>query len=192
MLRLFNLCLCIALVGLAYGIYQVKYDTRSFDVEIAALTKDIEAERDSVAVLRAEWSLLNRPERIERLAEKYLELQPPKPQQMLALETASPGDVERAAIALAAPETPGGPTAPKTAAKPAPAMTGSIVAKPAPKPATRSTAAKVAPSPAPSSIAETSAPKPATNSVAEKSAPKTTSPEMRILRPSAPMSAAAQ
>src|SRR5262245_46092544 len=118
MLRLFNLCLCVALVGLAYGIYQVKYDTRSFDVEIAALSKDIEAERDSVAVLKAEWSLLNRPERIERLAQKYLELQSPRPQQMLALETASPGDVDRAAIALATPETVPASTTAKTASKP--------------------------------------------------------------------------
>ena len=32
--------------------------------------KDIDAERDLVSVLRAEWSLLNRPERIERLAQE--------------------------------------------------------------------------------------------------------------------------
>ncbi len=56
MLRFFNICLSLALVVLAYVIYQVKYDTRSLDVDIASLSKDIEAERDSVAVLRAEWS----------------------------------------------------------------------------------------------------------------------------------------
>jgi cell division protein FtsL len=192
MLRLFNLCLCVALVGLAYGIYQVKYDTRSFDVEIEALSKDIEAERDSVAVLRAEWSLLNRPERIERLAEKYLELQSPKPQQMLALESASPGDVERAAIALATPETPTGPTAPKTTSKPAPATTGSIAAKPVPKPMTGSIAARTTPKPAMSSTAAKAVPKSATSSSAEKSATKPAAPDKRILRPSAPMSAATQ
>jgi cell division protein FtsL len=117
MLRFFNICLSLALVVLAYVIYQVKYDTRSLDVDIASLSKDIETERDSVAVLRAEWSLLNRPERIERLAEKYLDLAPPKPQQMLALETASPGDLERASAALAEPSPPVVPAAAKAPAK---------------------------------------------------------------------------
>jgi cell division protein FtsL len=119
MLRFFNICLSLALVVLAYVIYQVKYDTRSLDVDIASLSKDIETERDSVAVLRAEWSLLNRPERIERLAEKYLDLAPPKPQQMLALETASPGDLERASTALAQPSPPVAQAVAKAPAKPA-------------------------------------------------------------------------
>jgi cell division protein FtsL len=133
MLRFFNICLSLALVVLAYVIYQVKYDTRSLDVDIASLSKDIEAERDSVAVLRAEWSLLNRPERIERLAEKYLDLAPPKPQQMLALETASPGDLDRASAALAAPSPPVVPAVAKAPAKPAfkPAQAPSLAQKPA-------------------------------------------------------------
>jgi cell division protein FtsL len=133
MLRFFNICLSLALVVLAYVIYQVKYDTRSLDVDIASLSKDIEAERDSVAVLRAEWSLLNRPERIERLAEKYLDLAPPKPQQMLALETASPGDLDRASAALAQPSPPVVPAVAKAPVKPAakPMQAPSIAQKPA-------------------------------------------------------------
>jgi cell division protein FtsL len=132
MLRFFNICLSLALVVLAYVIYQVKYDTRSLDVDIASLSKDIEAERDSVAVLRAEWSLLNRPERIERLAEKYLDLAPPKPQQMLALETASPGDLERASAALDQPSPPAIPTVAKVPAKPVskPTQPASLAQKP--------------------------------------------------------------
>jgi cell division protein FtsL len=136
MLRFFNICLCLALVVLAYVIYQVKYDTRTFDVDIASLSKEIEAERDSVAVLRAEWSLLNRPERIERLAQKYLDLAPPKPRQMLALETASPGDLERASAELAAPALPPLPAVAKAPPKPAskPAQPASAAQK-SPKPA---------------------------------------------------------
>ncbi len=136
MLRFFNICLSLALVVLAYVIYEVKYDTRSLDVDIASLSKDIEAERDSVAVLRAEWSLLNRPERIERLAEKYLDLAPPRPQQMLALETASPGDIDRASAELAAPSPPPIPAIAKAPAKTAvkPAQAPSLAQKP-PKPA---------------------------------------------------------
>ena len=79
MLRFVNICLVLGLVALAYVIYQVKYEARALDEEIATLGKEIEAERDALAVLRAEWSLLNRPERIERLAQKYLKLAPAKP-----------------------------------------------------------------------------------------------------------------
>ena len=83
MLRFVNICLVLGLVALAYVIYQVKYESRGLDAEIASIGKRIDEERDAIAVLRAEWSLLNRPERIERLAHKYLKLAPAKPAQLL-------------------------------------------------------------------------------------------------------------
>ena len=111
MLRFVNVCLVLGLVALTYVIYQVKYDARSLDKEIVALNKSLETERDAIAVLRAEWSLLNRPERIDRLAKKYLKLAPPSPRQLKTLDTVSASDVERfalktkdAAIAQAAPK----------------------------------------------------------------------------------------
>ena len=61
MLRFVNICLVLGLVALAYVIYQVKYESRALDAEIATLAKQIDEERDGIAVLRAEWSLLNRP-----------------------------------------------------------------------------------------------------------------------------------
>ena len=73
MLRFVNICLVLGLVALAYVIYQVKYEARALDEEIASLDKEIDTERDALAVLRAEWSLLNRPERIERLAAEISE-----------------------------------------------------------------------------------------------------------------------
>ena len=95
MLRFVNICLVIGLVALAYVIYQVKYEARSLDERIITLNKEIEAERDSLAVLRAEWSLLNRPERIERLAKKYLKLAPPAPRQLVTIDTVRDRDFER-------------------------------------------------------------------------------------------------
>ena len=98
MLRFVNACLVLGLVALAYVIYEVKYESRALDAEIVRLQKDIEAERDAVAVLRAEWGLLNRPERIERLAEKYLKLAPAKPQQLVTLETLKDSDFDPASL----------------------------------------------------------------------------------------------
>lgn len=112
MLRFINICLVLGLVALAYVIYEVKYEARGLDEEIAVLKKNIDAERDSVAVLRAEWSLLNRPERIERLAQKYLKLQAARPDQLAALDTLSDADFHRARTAVAAAK-PGSDTSSK-------------------------------------------------------------------------------
>jgi cell division protein FtsL len=114
MLRFVNICLVLGLVALAYVIYQVKYETRALDAEIASLNKKIDEERDAIAVLRAEWSLLNRPERIERLAKKYLKLAPAKPLQLVTVDSVSDRDFDRTRLEMAAPA----PT-PAPAAKPA-------------------------------------------------------------------------
>src|SRR5919204_3375891 len=95
MLRFVNICLVLGLVALAYVIYQVKYEARALDDEIASLGKEIDTERDNIAVLRAEWSLLNRPERIERLAQKYLKLAPIQPRQLVTLDRVTDRDFIR-------------------------------------------------------------------------------------------------
>ena len=95
MLRFVNICLVLGLVALAYVIYQVKYEARSLDERLVVLQKEIEEERDALAVARAEWSLLNRPERIERLAEKYLKLAPARPQQLVILDEVTERDLAR-------------------------------------------------------------------------------------------------
>jgi cell division protein FtsL len=113
MLRFVNICLVLGLVALAYVIYQVKYEAHTLDGQIVALNKQIDDERDSIAVLRAEWSLLNRPERIERLAKKFLKLEPVRPQQLVILDEVTDRDFERGSVPeAAAPAT----TAPVKAA----------------------------------------------------------------------------
>lgn len=96
MLRFVNICLVLGLVALAYVIYQVKYEAHALDEKIVVLQRQIEEERDALAVARAEWSLLNRPERIERLAQKYLELSPAQPQQLVILDEVTENDFARA------------------------------------------------------------------------------------------------
>ncbi len=78
--------LLAGLVGLALLIYEVKYETGVLDARAAELNKAIQEERDAIAVLRAEWSLLNRPERVERLARKYLGLEPLQAQRLVTLD----------------------------------------------------------------------------------------------------------
>ena len=108
MLRFVNICLVLALVALAYVIYEGKYEARALDEDIGGLRKEIETERDAVAVLRAEWSLLNRPERIERLAKKHLKLNAARPQQLVTIETVSDSDFERVRMEAAVDSLPAG------------------------------------------------------------------------------------
>jgi cell division protein FtsL len=125
MLRFVNICLVLGLVALAYVIYQVKYEARALDDEIVSLNKEIDTERDSLAVLRAEWSLLNRPERIERLAEKYLKLAPIQPRQLVTMDTVTDRDFIRPREDVAA-----APAAAGQGTKPA-AKTPSVGGEPA-------------------------------------------------------------
>ena len=119
MLRFVNVCLVLGLVALAYVIYQVKYEARALDEEIVSLGKQVDQERDALAVLRAEWSLLNRPERIERLAQKYLKLAPTQPRQLVTVDTVSDRDFDRSRFEITAAATsPTATQATKPAVKP--------------------------------------------------------------------------
>ena len=126
MLRFVNICLVLGLVAIAYVIYQVKYETRGLDAEIASLNQKIDDERDAIAVLRAEWSLLNRPERIQRLAKKHLGLSPAKPAQLLTVDTVEERDFDRTRLELAV-------SAPEPAAKPAKPKSKPVSAANAPR-----------------------------------------------------------
>ncbi|GLI94001.1 cell division protein FtsL [Methylocystis echinoides] len=72
MLRILNILAILALIGSAVYAYTIKYQT-SFRAEQIAKTKlEIKAERDAIAVLRADWAYMTRPERLQPLADKYL------------------------------------------------------------------------------------------------------------------------
>lgn len=82
-MRIFNLLLVGCVVAFAYVIYELKYQTQELDGRVAELRQSIKVEREAISVLRAEWSHLNRPERIEKLARKHLGLKPLKASQYI-------------------------------------------------------------------------------------------------------------
>jgi cell division protein FtsL len=75
MLRFLNLVAIVALVGSALYAYSIKYQTILRAEQITKMKHEVKAERDAIAVLRAEWTFLTRPERIQQLADKHLDLQ---------------------------------------------------------------------------------------------------------------------
>jgi cell division protein FtsL len=76
MVRFLNFVAVVALVGSAIYAYSIKYETIFHAERIVKLKHEIKAEQDEIAMLRAEWAHLTRPERIQSLADKFLDLQP--------------------------------------------------------------------------------------------------------------------
>ncbi len=60
---------------LAVFVFAVKYEVQDLEAEFSALNRGIEHERQSIHVLLAEWSHLNEPARIRKLARKHLGLE---------------------------------------------------------------------------------------------------------------------
>ena len=62
----------------------VSYQVKGLENELAALERAAIAQQEEIHVLNAEWSFLNRPERLARLAERHLDLAPVAPKQMIS------------------------------------------------------------------------------------------------------------
>jgi cell division protein FtsL len=72
-------------IAAAVAAFVVKYEVRDLEDQLAALESDLVQSQESIHVLKAEWSYLNRPERLTELAERYLDLVPMGPAQMTTL-----------------------------------------------------------------------------------------------------------
>ena len=59
----------LAVIGLAFWAYRENYETQKVLAQSERLQRQIGEARAQLAVLRAEWAYLNRPERLTELAE---------------------------------------------------------------------------------------------------------------------------
>ncbi len=74
MIRLLNICVIVALVVAAVYVYRIKFESTRKAEQVARLRLDIRREHDAVADLRAQWSKLDNPIRIQELAQRHLSL----------------------------------------------------------------------------------------------------------------------
>jgi hypothetical protein len=72
MRRLMHILAIAALIGSAVYSYRIKYDTLYLSEQVAKLKSRLHREKEAIAVLRAEWQFVNRPDRIQTLADKHL------------------------------------------------------------------------------------------------------------------------
>ncbi len=76
MLRILNVLVVCALIAAAAYVYRIKFESTRQAEQVAKLRSEIRKERDTIAILRAEWARLDRPDRIETLAKRHLNLKP--------------------------------------------------------------------------------------------------------------------
>ena len=72
--------------AISIALFSVKYQVQDLEKELGRLNKSITLEGQSIHVLNAEWSLLNNPERLEKLARWHLGMQPISATQITSFE----------------------------------------------------------------------------------------------------------
>lgn len=61
----------------AFALYLVKYRVQDIRDEVTGIESELRKEKETLVLLQAEWSYLNRPEHLRKLADKYLKVKMP-------------------------------------------------------------------------------------------------------------------
>jgi hypothetical protein len=75
----------LPVVALFVGLYELKAMVEDRERELAQIRRAIADEKETVQILRAEWSYLNQPERLQRLAASLPELKPAAGRQLTTI-----------------------------------------------------------------------------------------------------------
>lgn len=96
MTRIAGILALLLIIAAAVGLYRFKAQAANNAAQIEQLHAEIEAERERISMLRAEWTYLNQPDRIQDLAERHLDLERMKGAQMGTIDALPmrPLDVE--------------------------------------------------------------------------------------------------
>jgi hypothetical protein len=208
MIRPLTLLTLCAAAGAGLWLYQVKHAASQLDRELREINRRTEQARERTQVLRAEWALLNEPDRLRQVAQRHLPLEPMAPAQFVRLgdvgarlpaprhfagapslfaPTEEPGDGRATAIALA-DATPRGREAPPPAATaarpaaPAPAPEGAPVALADATPVIPATPPAAARTPATTDARPAEAP-PAPRAAAPRAAAPRPAPPQPVVQP---------
>jgi hypothetical protein len=98
--RLFNLVLVAAMIVGAMLTYDMKHKAEIAADRVARLQAEVAKEKDKITLLKAEWSMLTQPARLQELVGKYadyFQLEPFSPDQVgtideIPLRPAGAGD----------------------------------------------------------------------------------------------------
>ena len=71
---------------LGVALFLVKHEVQQREEQLASLHREILASQEAIHVLEAEWSYLNRPDRLEALVRRHLNLVPLDTQRLGSVE----------------------------------------------------------------------------------------------------------
>ena len=80
---------CIA-VGTGIALFHIKYQVIALEQEYKQTIARIKETHESIHVLRAEWTHLNDPKRLQVLAQKHLNIGPIQSSQFISLKALAP------------------------------------------------------------------------------------------------------
>ncbi|MHA1538615.1 MAG: cell division protein FtsL [Alphaproteobacteria bacterium] len=106
MIRAVGAIWLILIAALVTGLFHFKQEVQILERRLAAVDRTAASDRRAIEVLQAEWTYLNRPERLARLARRYLRLRRVAPNNVrtfsaLPLRFGSGGSIEQPAGAKA-------------------------------------------------------------------------------------------
>jgi len=84
--RYLNVVAVAALVGSAVYAYSISYRTMFYAAQISKTKDSIQRADDDLGMLRAQWAYLTRPQRVQTLADRYLDLQPLRMSQIVSID----------------------------------------------------------------------------------------------------------
>ena len=73
MFRTTDIVLICVMIAAAAFTYKTKHDAEGLLSEVRRIERQIQFEKDTMIVLRADWSVLTQPARLQKLAEIYKE-----------------------------------------------------------------------------------------------------------------------
>lgn len=110
MMRRSRIVWLVVLAATLFGLYQMKSAVEAGEKDLMQVRRAVAEEKEAIQVLRAEWSYLNQPERLARLARGHSVLKPLNGAQLLPLERAGAKlGTETADAFAAAPPDRGNP-----------------------------------------------------------------------------------
>ena len=148
MIRPFTLLCFCAFAGIGAWLYQVKHQVAMKDRELVEIRRQTEQARQRLDILRAEWALVNEPDRLRQTASRVLSLDAMQPQHFVRatdLDRRLPGSVAFAGAPNLFAIPPG--AEPPRGAQP-PVLLAVAPVAPAPRAVQPATPAPVAPQPA--------------------------------------------
>lgn len=86
MIRPFTIACAVFAAGSGLFLYTKKHETTVLDQNITSIVQETQRVRGQTAMLRTEWALLNQPDRLNRLAARFVpDLHPMEPNQFIRL-----------------------------------------------------------------------------------------------------------